>query len=33
MNIATAKVMSDSRIFEGRLSLGRVGATAVIYAG
>jgi hypothetical protein len=33
MNIATAKVLKDSRIFEDYLSLGPVGATVVIYAG
>jgi hypothetical protein len=33
MNIASAKVMNDSKIFEGYLSLGPVGATVVIDAG
>jgi hypothetical protein len=33
MNIATAKVLNDSRIFEGYLSPGPVGAAVVIDAG
>jgi len=33
MNIATATALKDSRVFEGDLSLGPVGATAVIDAG
>lgn len=33
MNIDPAKVLNDSRIFEGYVSLGPVGATVVIDAG
>jgi hypothetical protein len=33
MNIATAKMLNDSRVLEGYLSLGPVGATVVINAG
>jgi hypothetical protein len=33
MNIDPAKVMNDSKIFEGFLFLGPVGATVVIDAG